>query len=125
MTKKYSNDHEWVEISDDGIAIVGISDFAQKQLGDVVYVELPEVDSDVNQDDEIAVVESVKAASDIKVPITGQVVAINESLNDSPERVNDDAEGEAWFFKIKPTNPEEIDSLMDKATYDQFLNQED
>lgn len=122
MTKKYSKDHEWLELDADGIAVIGISDFAQKELGDVVYVELPEVDSDVNQDDEVAVVESVKAASDVKVPISGQVVAVNESLNDNPELVNSDAEGEAWFFKIKPAKPEEIELLMDKAAYDEFIN---
>lgn len=122
MTKKYSKDHEWLEIDADGIATIGISDFAQKELGDVVYVELPEVDSVVNQGDEVSVVESVKAASDVKVPISGQVVAVNELLNDNPELVNSDAESEAWFFKIKASNPAEIDSLMDKSTYDEFIN---
>ncbi|MBL1141169.1 MAG: glycine cleavage system protein GcvH [Proteobacteria bacterium] len=122
MTKKYSKDHEWLEIDADGIATIGITDFAQKELGDVVYVELPEVDSEVNQDDEVSVVESVKAASDVKVPIGGQVVAVNESLNDNPELVNSDAEGEAWFFKIKPSNLEEIDSLMDESAYQDFIN---
>ena len=120
MSKKYSKDHEWVEIGDDGIATIGITDFAQKELGDVVYVELPELDSDIKQDSEVAVVESVKAASDVKTPISGQVVAVNEALNDEPEQVNTDPEGEAWFFKLKPADISELDVLMDKSEYEDF-----
>lgn len=120
MTRKYSKDHEWVEISDDGIATVGITDFAQKELGDVVYVELPDIGTNIAQDGDVAVVESVKAASDVKAPISGEVVAINETLGDSPEIVNSDAEGDAWFFKVKPSNPDELGSLMDKEEYDKL-----
>ena len=120
MTRKYSKDHEWVEIGDDGIATVGITDFAQKELGDVVYVELPEIGTDIVQNGDVAVVESVKAASDVKAPISGEVVAVNEALGDNPEIVNSDAEGAAWFFKVKPSNPEEPGSLMDKDEYDKL-----
>ncbi|MEQ8427402.1 MAG: glycine cleavage system protein GcvH [Gammaproteobacteria bacterium] len=120
MTRKYSKDHEWVEIGDDGIATVGITDFAQKELGDVVYVELPEIGTNIVQNGDVAVVESVKAASDVKAPISGEVVAVNEALGDNPEIVNSDAEGAAWFFKVKPSNPDEPESLMDKDEYDKL-----
>ncbi len=120
MTRKYSKDHEWVEIGDDGVATVGITDFAQKELGDVVYVELPETGTTIEQDGDVCVVESVKTASDVKAPISGEVVAINETLNDSPEMVNNDAEGAAWFFKVQPADPAELDSLMDKKEYDKL-----
>lgn len=120
MSRKYSKDHEWVEIGDDGIATVGITDFAQKELGDVVYIELPEIGTNIEQDGDVAVVESVKAASDVKAPISGEVVAINEALADSPEIVNSDAEGDAWFFKVQPSNPDELGSLMDKDEYDKL-----
>ncbi|MEQ8289683.1 MAG: glycine cleavage system protein GcvH [Gammaproteobacteria bacterium] len=120
MTRKYSKDHEWVEIGDDGIATVGITDFAQKELGDVVYVELPEIGTNIVQNGDVAVVESVKAASDVKAPISGEVVAVNEALGDNPEIVNSDAEGAAWFFKVKPSNPDEPGSLMDKDEYDKL-----
>lgn len=120
MSRKYSKDHEWVEIGDDGIATVGITDFAQKELGDVVYIELPEIGTNIEQNGDVAVVESVKAASDVKAPISGEVVAINEALADSPEIVNSDAEGDAWFFKVQPSNPDELGSLMDKEEYDKL-----
>ncbi|MEQ8939408.1 MAG: glycine cleavage system protein GcvH [Gammaproteobacteria bacterium] len=120
MTRKYSKDHEWVEIGDVGIATVGITDFAQKELGDVVYVELPEIGTNIVQNGDVAVVESVKAASDVKAPISGEVVAVNEALGDNPEIVNSDAEGAAWFFKVKPSNPDEPGSLMDKDEYDKL-----
>lgn len=120
MTRKYSKDHEWVEIGADGIATVGITDFAQKELGDVVFVELPETGTSIEQDGDVCVVESVKAASDVKAPISGEVVAVNETLNDSPELVNTDAEGDAWFFKVQPSNADELGSLMDKQEYDKL-----
>ena len=118
--KKYSTDHEWVSIDDKGYAVVGISDFAQQELGDIVFVELPELESQWQQNDEIAVVESVKAASDIKSPISGTVIAINESLQDTPETVNSDAEGDGWFFKLKPADPSQLGQLMDAEAYAKF-----
>lgn len=120
---KYSTDHEWVTLDQDGNAVIGISDFAQKELGDIVFVELPDIDSEWQQDDEIAVVESVKAASDIKVPVSGTVVAVNETLLDKPETVNSDPEGEGWFFKLKLTDTAQLDQLMDTDAYAGFVDQ--
>jgi glycine cleavage system H protein len=117
---KYSKEHEWLVVNDDGSATVGITDFAQKKLGDIVYVELPEVGSQFNKDDDIAVVESVKAASDVKSPVSGTVTEINEVLNDEPEKVNSEPTGEGWFLKLKLDNPDEINELMDEEAYATF-----
>jgi glycine cleavage system H protein len=119
---KYSKDHEWILMNGDGSATVGITDFAQKQLGDIVYVELPEVGTQVNMDDDIAVVESVKAASDVKSPVGGKVLEINEALNDGPEKVNEDPGGKGWFLKLEPDNPAELDQLMDEEAYTAFIS---
>lgn len=118
---KYSEDHEWLRANEDGSVTVGISDYAQKQLGDVVYVELPEPGRQVGRDEETAVVESVKAASDVKAPISGTVEAVNETLTDEPEKVNTDPLGEGWFLKLKPTDPAEIEALMDEPAYKAFI----
>lgn len=118
---KYVASHEWLRLENDGIITVGITDHAQDLLGDVVYVELPEVGSQVDADQEIAVVESVKAASDVYAPIAGEIVEINEELVDSPELANEDPYGKAWFFKIKPANPDDYDSLMDADEYESSL----
>ena len=118
---KYSEDHEWLRANEDGSVTVGISDYAQKQLGDVVYVELPEPGRQVGRDEETAVVESVKAASDVKAPISGTVEAVNETLTDEPEKVNTDPLGEGWFLKLKPTDPAEIEALMDEPAYEAFI----
>ncbi len=118
--ERYTEDHEWVRISGD-IATCGISDYAQEQLGDVVYVELPEIGRIVSAKDEIAVVESVKAASDIYAPVSGEVVAINDSVEEDPETVNRDALGKGWLFKIKLTDAGEADELMDEASYEDFI----
>ena len=118
---KYSEDHEWLRANEDGSVTVGISDYAQKQLGDVVYVELPEPGRQVGRDEDTAVVESVKAASDVKAPISGTVEAVNETLTDEPEKVNTDPLGEGWFLKLKPTDPAEIAALMDEAAYEAFI----
>ena len=118
---KYSEDHEWLLVNDDGGATVGISDYAQRQLGDVVYVELPESGRQVGKDEEIAVVESVKAASDVKSPISGTIEAVNEALADEPEKVNADPLGEGWFLKLRPADAAEIEALMDQAAYESFI----
>ncbi len=118
---KFTEDHEWVRMEDDGTATVGITDYAQEQLGDVVYVELPEVGRELGKDDRAAVVESVKAAGEIKTPLTGTVLSINESLEDEPEMVNADPEGDGWFMTISVMNPEEADALMDDNAYNEFL----
>lgn len=113
---RYAASHEWAQLQD-GVVTVGISDFAQDALGDVVYVELPELDQEVAAGAEIAVVESVKAASDIYAPVSGTVVAINEALEDAPERVNQDPYGDGWFFRLQPLDAGELDSLMGADAY--------
>ncbi len=118
---KYVASHEWLKLEDDGIITVGITDHAQDLLGDVVFVELPEVGRTVSADEEIAVVESVKAASDVYAPIAGEIVEINDELVDSPELANEDPYGKAWFFKIKPANPADYDGLMTADEYENSL----
>ncbi len=117
---RYAETHEWARFDDDGHVVVGVSDYAQEQLGDVVYVELPELDQQVDAGAEAGVVESVKAASDIYAPVSGTVVAINISLADTPELVNQDPYGDGWFFSIEPTAPDELADLMDAAEYSEF-----
>lgn len=119
MASKYTKDHEWVRIEGE-IAVVGISTFAAEQLGDVVYVELPAVGKAVKQGGDMAVVESAKAASDVYAPVSGEIVAVNDALNGNPEKVNEGAEGDGWFCKIKLTNASELDGLMDPAAYADF-----
>lgn len=118
---KYVASHEWLRREADGTITVGITDHAQDLLGDVVYVELPEVGSIVEADQEIAVVESVKAASDVYAPISGEIVEINEELVDNPEWANEEPYGKAWFFKVKPTNPADYDGLMSAEEYESSL----
>ncbi len=115
---KYAASHEWVRLEDDGSVTVGISDHAQEQLGDVVFVEVPEIDAEVASGDAIAVVESVKTASDIYAPVSGIVKAVNEALVDGPELVNDDVYGEGWLFSIEPRNPLELEELLSAANYE-------
>jgi glycine cleavage system H protein len=119
---RYTEEHEWVRVEGD-IAICGISDYAQTQLGDVVYVELPELGRKVTKMAEIAVVESVKAASDIYAPVSGEVVAINETLTETPNVVNADPTGEGWFFQIQLSNPTELDDLMDEDAYRAYVEE--
>ena len=114
---KYVASHEWLRMEDDGTITVGITDHAQEALGDIVYVELPDVGDTVAVDDEVAVVESVKAASDVYAPITGEVVAINEALEDDPEVINSDPYGEGWMYRIKPDNADDFDSLLSAEEY--------
>lgn len=121
---KYSKDHEWVQIDGD-IATVGISEFAQEQLGDVVFVDLPMVGDTVIKDTEAAVVESVKAASDVFSPLSGEVVGVNSAIADDPAKVNQDAEGAAWFFKMQFSDPAELDDLMDADAYAAFVEEQD
>ncbi len=117
---KYSKEHEWVRVDGD-IAVVGISDYAQAQLGDVVFVELPEMGASFSNGDEVAVVESVKAASEIYAPVSGEVVEVNEALGDEPELVNGAPTGDGWFFKIRLGDPSELEGLMDEAAYLEFV----
>lgn len=119
-TVKYSKDHEWIRVEGD-VGIVGISDYAQSQLGDVVFVELPAVGRTVEKGKEAAVVESVKAASEVYAPVSGEVVEVNPDLESDPAKVNADAEGGGWFFKLRLSNPSELDSMMDAAAYKDFV----
>lgn len=114
---KYVASHEWLRQEEDGTITVGITHHAQDLLGDIVYVELPEAGEHVDVDAEIAVVESVKAASDVYAPIAGEILAVNEALVDAPETINEDPYGEGWFFKIKPDNADDYQGLMDADEY--------
>lgn len=114
---KYADSHEWVLDNGDGTVTVGITDHAQELLGDVVYLELPEVGSETTATEQFSLVESVKAASDIYAPVSGEVIAVNEALEDSPELVNESPFGDAWIAKIKLSNPSELDKLLDAAAY--------
>ncbi|MCW8876792.1 MAG: glycine cleavage system protein GcvH [Kangiellaceae bacterium] len=114
---KYVTSHEWIRLEDDGTVTVGITDHAQELLGDVVYVELPEIDSEVAVDDEMAVVESVKAASDIYAPLSGTIIEVNEALEDAPETVNSSPYDDGWMFKMKPSELSEMDNLLDSEAY--------
>ncbi len=119
MTVHYTEDHEWVKAEGD-VFVIGISAHAAEQLGDVVFVELPEAGKSFAKGDEMAVVESVKAASDVYAPISGEVVEVNAAIVDDPSQVNADPAGAAWFVKIKPSKPAELDALMDEAAYKEF-----
>jgi len=120
-TIKYTTSHEWIKLEDDGTASVGISENAQDLLGDIVFVELPDVGTQISAKQEIAVVESVKAASDIYSPVTGEVVAVNEVLHDAPETINASPEEDGWIFKIKISDESELDELMDAETYAEHI----
>ncbi|MER2491228.1 glycine cleavage system protein GcvH [Catenovulum sediminis] len=121
---KYADSHEWVRDDGDGIVTIGISDHAQDLLGDLVHVDLPEIGAGFTAGDEIAVVESVKAASDVYSPIAGEVVEVNEELEDSPELVNTDPYGDGWLFKLKVEDMGEVDSLLDAEGYETALDDE-
>jgi len=116
MTLKFTEDHEWIAVEGE-VGTVGITEYAQEQLGDVVFVELPEVGRKVSKGDDLAVVESVKAASEIYAPVDGEVVAVNEALPETPDLVNKDPRGGAWFVKIKIGDPAQLDGLMDEPAY--------
>jgi glycine cleavage system H protein len=117
---RFTKDHEWVELVGD-TATIGITAYAAEQLGDVVFVELPEAGKAVKAGDQMAVVESVKAASDVFAPISGEVTAANAELGDTPQTVNDQPEGEGWFVKVKVANPAEVEALMDRDAYETYL----
>ncbi|MCH2093976.1 MAG: glycine cleavage system protein GcvH [Rhodobacteraceae bacterium] len=117
---KYTEEHEWLRVEDD-VVVVGITTHAAEQLGDVVFVELPEEGTEVARDDEVVVIESVKAASDILAPLDGEITEVNAVLSDEPSKVNDDPEGEAWFFKMKVEDLSVMDDLMDEAAYKNFI----
>ncbi len=120
MSTYFTKDHEWLKVEGD-VVTVGITEFAQRQLGDVVFVELPENGKNVDQDDEVAVVESVKAASEVYAPLDGEIVEGNELLVDEPAKVNEDPEGTAWFFKMKLGNAAQLEALMSEADYKAFV----
>ena len=120
---RYSREHEWVLVEEDA-ATIGITDYAQEQLGDVVFVELPELDTQLTEDEPFSVVESVKAVSDIYAPVSGRVTEVNTELTNSPETVNEDPYGDAWLVQIEISDPEELDSLMTAEDYEQFIEKE-
>jgi len=117
---KFTEEHEWLRVEGD-LVVVGITEHAATQLGDVVFVELPEAGTTVSKDDEIVVIESVKAASDILAPLDGEIVEVNEALADNPGMVNEDALGEAWFFKMKADDLSQMDDYMDEAAYKDMI----
>ncbi|GAA4227649.1 glycine cleavage system protein GcvH [Sagittula sp. NFXS13] len=118
---KFTEEHEWLMIDGD-LVVVGITAHAAEQLGDVVFVELPDPGGEVSKDDEVVVIESVKAASDILAPLDGEIVEVNEALVADPGKVNEDPEGDAWFFKMKIEDMSELDELMDEAAYKKFIS---
>ncbi|MBB4040156.1 glycine cleavage system H protein [Microvirga flocculans] len=120
MTTRYTKDHEYIRVEGDA-GIVGISDYAQSQLGDVVFVELPSVGKSLSKGDEAAVVESVKAASEVYAPVSGEVVEVNSDLEAAPGTVNEDPAGRGWFLKLRLTNPSELDGLMTEEQYQEFV----
>ena len=120
MSTHYTKDHEWIRL-DGEVATVGITEHAQSQLGDIVYVELPEIGRKVEKGGEAAVVESVKAASDVYAPASGEVIAVNDSLGSVPAAINEEAEGKGWFFRLKLSAPGELDGLMSAEQYKEFL----
>ena len=117
---KFTEEHEWLR-DEDGLIVVGITEHATTQLGDIVFVELPDVGTTVVKDEEIVVIESVKAASDIMAPIDGEIVEVNDALTDNPGLANDDAIGDGWFFKLKPSDPSQMDNMMDEAAYNKLI----
>ena len=123
MSIKYSEDHEWVDEKEDDLVVIGITDFAQEQLGDLVYVELPEVGDECSRGENISVIESVKAASDLVAPVSGSIIEVNSRLEDEPEIVTEDSMGEGWFIKVKLSNPEELNDLMDEDAYHTFIEE--
>ncbi|MBQ3766641.1 MAG: glycine cleavage system protein GcvH [Bacteroidales bacterium] len=118
---KYSESHEWVKV-EGGVAVVGVTDFAQKEMGDITYVDMPDVDDEVTAGEEFGALESVKAASDLISPVSGKVVEVNEALDDTPELVNEDA-FENWIIKVEMSDPSELDALMDAAAYKEHIGE--
>ena len=121
MSTRYTNDHEYIRVEDE-TGLVGITNYAQEQLGDIVFVELPELGKTLAKGDEAAVIESVKAASEVYAPVSGEVVAVNEALGGEPGLINTSPEADGWLFKIKPSDPAELETLMDEAAYQAVLD---
>ena len=121
MSVKYSEDHVWVKQQVEDLVTIGITDFAQEQLGDLVYIELPKVSHQFSRGDNISVIESVKSASDLVAPVSGEIVEVNDRLEDDPELVSDNSMGEGWFIKVKLSKPSELDELMDEKSYQTFI----
>ncbi len=121
---KYSKEHEWVMMVEDGVALIGITEFAQSELGDVVYVELPEVGEKITKDDPFGSVESVKAVSDLFAPVSGTVIEVNDSLPDSPELVNEDSYGDGWMIKVQMSDIEELKDLLAQDEYGEFVERQ-
>jgi len=119
--QKFTQAHEWLRVDEDGNVTIGITAYAQEQLGDVVFVELPEPGKIINKDDEAAVIESVKAAGEIKAPLAGTVTAINARLADEPEIINSDPDGEGWLLQLSPDDLSELDAYMDEAAYQEYI----
>lgn len=119
---RYSEEHVWVAIDDDGVALVGISDYAQEQLGDIVYVQLPDIGRDIEQSEDAVMIESVKTTAEVKCPIAGRVIEVNETLADSPERVNESALDDGWLFKLEPADETQFEDLMDADDYEDFVS---
>ncbi len=119
---KFTEDHEWIRMEDDETGVCGITDYAQDQLGELVFVELPETGIEISQGSEAAVIESVKAAGELKAPVSGTIVEVNETLSDEPEIVNNDPQGDGWFIKIKVQDSSELDALMDEDAYQQYID---
>ncbi|MEM6589394.1 MAG: glycine cleavage system protein GcvH [Pseudomonadota bacterium] len=117
---KFTEEHEWLK-SEGDVVTVGITKHAADELGDIVFVELPEVGTTISKDDEVVVIESVKAASEILAPVDGEIVEVNEAIVETPGSVNEDPQGEAWFFRVKPGNPSQMDDMMDEAAYQAFI----
>jgi glycine cleavage system H protein len=118
--RKYTQEHEWVQV-EDGIGTIGVTDFAASELGDVVFVELPETGSEFSQGDTVGTIESVKAVADLYLPVSGEVIEINEAVVESPELVNSDPMDEGWLLKVRMSDPAEMDKLLDAAAYGQLL----
>ncbi len=118
---RYTEDHAWISIDDDGVATVGISDYAQEQLGDIVYVQLPDIGRDIVQGEDAVMIESVKTTGEVKSPIGGRVIEVNDLLGDGPERVNESPLEDGWLYKLEPADETEIEDLMDSDDYDDFV----
>ena len=118
---KFTEDHEWLQLDENNELTIGITDYAQDQLGDIVYIELPEVDKSLHTGDDMAVIESVKTAGEIKAPVTGTVIEINEQLADEPEMVNNDPLGDGWFFRMSVEDLTELENYMDEEAYNEYI----
>ncbi|MGD9603652.1 MAG: glycine cleavage system protein GcvH [Gammaproteobacteria bacterium] len=118
---RYSDEHVWVSIDDEGVATIGISDYAQEQLGDIVYVQLPDVGRDLEQGEDAVMIESVKTTGEVKCPLAGRVIEVNEALADAPERVNESALDEGWLFRVEPADETQFEDLMEPDDYEDFI----